>query len=174
MSNSQKTCTFTCGTVTVELGDDAVGNVVDYLPEAMDLEGFFQELAQSLSVIVRRAIACRNELTEMTVDFLAEGDDIEVLTNLLGTSAGMRYLSDERLKRMISTSDELAIKISEEAANFESANFSEICETLSLHTNPDVRLSVINIMDVPERILRMLSEDVDLNVAEQARTALEG
>jgi len=149
---------------------ELIANRVDDHPsQAMLLD----LLAQHPSARVRRAVACRNCLSEHRVAALADDPDVEVRRELLSSSAFRRWATTERLLTMAAANVDVAIQVAGDVHVFDVAEADRLAEELAIHPDPLVRAALAQGWRTPKRVLKQLLEDPDYEVGLSAKETLD-
>lgn len=154
------------GHTMIELIAERAG---DYPSQSMLLD----LLAQHPSARVRRAVACRNCLSEERIVALADDPDVEVRRALFSSSAFRRWATTERLLTMAAANVDVAIQVAGDVHVFDSAEADRLAEELAAHSDPSVRAALAQGYRTPKRFLKQLLEDQDYEVGLSARETLD-
>ena len=129
-------------------------------------------LAFSSDHEVRTEIARRHDLSERTLDSLAEDRSRRVRSALLWSNEFRNWVKKERLICWIHEGPELAESIAESLGELSCIGHDELAELLSKHPEPSVRKAMASSWKTPKGCLRILAEDVDAGVALSALESL--
>lgn len=130
-------------------------------------------LAQHPSARVRRAVACRNCLSEERIAALADDPDVEVRRALLSSSSFRNWVTTERLLTMAAANVDVAVQVAGDVHVFDVAEVDRLAEELAVHPDPSVRAALAQGWRTPKRVLKQLLEDPDYEVGLSAKETLD-
>jgi hypothetical protein len=163
---------FTVNGESVEIGSEALANLVYNLRDNKVYKLTYAEFAKSSAYEVRENVAGKENLDEETVFILANDPVESVVENLLGSEAA-RCLNDDILTKLIDRSPKLAGIVAGRVGSFEECNINNLCELLANHNDPMVRRNLAGNYSAPKKFLKKLKSDEDPEVSDDAQRSLE-
>lgn len=171
---SQLTLTQGEKTITVNLGPDALSNLMYHIPDEESMGDLYTLLAEHQSTEVRSNIAGKDHLTDLAVRILAKDTSRSVLNSLISSAAARSSLTSDELLAICKMDPELAASVASYIEHFGALGTDDVLDFLEHHPDPDVRLQLINNQyGVQKRVLqRMAKNDPDLDLRAKARVVL--
>lgn len=159
--------------VTINLGTEAIGQLIYRLPDNDSMSEVFSILAAHPSTELRSGLAGKDHLPEGAVRILAKDRSRNVLNTLLGSAAARNSLTSEELLAMCQLDPEIAANVAGNIEGFAALENDDVLNFLEKHPDPDVRLRIIDNYGVPKRVLqRIAKKDPDPELQTKARIAL--
>ena len=159
--------------VEARLGHSMIELIAERVDDHPSQSMLLDLLAQHPSARVRRAVACRNCLSEERIAALADDPDVEVRCALFRSSAFLHWATTERLLTMAAANVDVAVQVAGDVHVFDVAEVDRLAEELAVHPDPLVRSSLAQGYRTPKRILKQLLEDPDYEVGLSARETLD-
>lgn len=140
------------------------------LPEYNEL---FLAAAMHPAPSVRDVVAWKDKISEEVFRILASDASILVLRALSRSEAFKKYADEMLVRKLIELDSECAQNIASNIESIELVETDEIINLLIKSRDPSVRLSLAGNYSLPKRILKMLVNDKDLSVSQEAKRRLE-
>ena len=152
---------------------DSVSNIVSNLADSSELNEFYLTAAMHPAPNVRESVAWKDKISEDTFKILAEDDSTLVLRSLSRSEAFKKYADDQLVRKLIELDSDCAQNIAGNLEALEQVDFDEIMNLLINARDPSIRYSVASNYSTPKRILKILINDRDLQVSQEAKKRLE-
>jgi hypothetical protein len=159
------------------MGHVELENVCWMLEDCQKYTKLYHELAASGYVEIRKHVAGLQYVEGDTFLLLLEDSSIDVLREVVTNDEAKKWIKKEHLERYLELGDTemvvaLAADVDFYANEQEICDLNWLCEKISNHRDPSVRLALAENEDVPAYLLIKLSEDEDILVAEKAKETL--
>lgn len=158
----------------LDLGAEALGDLVSFLPERRDASEMFEELAQCPFAKVREAVANKKSLTDETVRLLAQDKSQAVLIALINNDAANQRIAMSRIDELIATDDsEMLRAIFQNLQKMTQLDTARICHLFAIYKDAAIRLEVARSSDTNAELLHHLARDEDPDVRDAALTTIQ-
>jgi len=157
----------------VSLSYEALSSLASCSPDSDASTDLFATLSQHPSSSVRERIAYKENLNEDTVLALAVDPSVDVLRNLIRTSAFRRYITDDLLIQIIGRDVEAACFIAENLELLENIDRHNILRLLVLSDDPAIVAAVAGNTSTPKKILKELLRHPDVDVVDRAKQNID-
>jgi len=157
---------------TLELNFQDMASIASNLADSADNADLFQILSEHPSVSVREAVAAKHKLNEVTVNTLAEDEDVLVIRSLIRSGKAQECLTTEQLIAIINRDVDAAEDVAHTIEGYSSADDSVIADALMKHKDPRVRNALARNTSAPKKCLKALLKDEDSRVRFSAKESL--
>ena len=161
----------------VIIGHQFLEDIVRDIPDIKENKSIFSTLALSDNPEVRESISRKDNLSNKTIHLLLNDENQEVVDNILSNSDIAKYIKEETLFDILKSDNIKYLKTI--ASNIDSYLLCDTCKIatiLSKHKNTSVRFSLVRWSSanaVTSKILQVLSNDKDFDIANEAKKTLE-
>jgi hypothetical protein len=156
----------------VQLGWDAIENLIRDLPDDESLAGVFHTLAGCTVAAVREAIARKSAISDKTLVLLASDGCPEVIEAIAESQT--RRLSEPALMQVIQRNwSRLNRSIAGSVENFDQADVMVLSKLLIASVDPSVRCALAANFGAPKLIIKQLLNDPDTEVRRLAGNNLK-
>ena len=152
---------------------EAMSSIVSNLQDLPDYNELFITAGMHPAPQVREAVAWKDKISEEVFKILASDTSILVLRALSRSEAFKKYADEMLVLKLIHLDGECAQNIASNIEAIEQVETDEIINLLIKSRDPSVRLSLAGNYSLPKRILKMLVNDKDLSVSQEAKRRLE-
>ncbi len=163
--------------IVVDLGHQALEEIVFFLNDEPAMQDIFNELSKSPSSEIRKNIADNSHLPVHTRRRLIEDTDLEVMRTIIFSDEARQHMTLRDIERYLATGDrEILTILADDLTDFTQVH--EICETdwlcekLINQPDPAVRYRLAGNEDTPVFFLKKLASDDDIDVARRALKTL--
>lgn len=158
----------------IDLGADALGDLVSSLSDRKDAADFFEELASYPYAKVREAVAWKRCLTDETVKVLAQDKTDAVLIALINNAAASDRIPTIRIHELVAANDVALLQaILQNLESMPQLDAGHFHHMFAIHEDAALRLEVAQASDVKLALLQHLARDEDPDVREAASVALQ-
>ncbi len=158
----------------IDLGADALGDLVSSLSDRKDAADFFEELASYPYAKVREAVAWKRCLTDETVKVLAQDKTDAVLIALINNAAASDRIPIIRIHELVAANDVALLQaILQNLESMPQLDAGHFHHMFAIHEDAALRLEVVRTSAVKPELLQHLARDEDPDVRETALAALQ-
>ncbi|MCX6153782.1 MAG: hypothetical protein NT007_06465 [Candidatus Kapabacteria bacterium] len=158
-------------------GFDKIDDIVRVLPDIPEMSDLFHEFAKSSSERIRTRIAHHDNLRPDTIKLLLNDASNAVLESVLNTETVYKYITLDNVERVFATNFNEAISnlidLLGKLEN-EEETFNRIIELAVKNKDPQVRYNLAKRTGTNMKLQRILAKDLDADVANEAKTNLNG
>jgi hypothetical protein len=156
--------------IDIEIGFAELADIVSYIKDHEDNQNLFAKLSQHPSARVRRSVAEKSKVDDLTAEALGKDDNLEVLRTIIRNEAFKKIAKDSDLIRFSETGDaELSSSIASDLESFDNCDTSKILDILASSKDPGIRMSVAENWNTPKKVLKKFNNDQDLDVRRSAK-----
>lgn len=149
----------------VPLGFHMVASIVDGLYDIPENQAIFDALIDHPASHVRQRLATKDHLSERAVLSLANDTDVDVLRNLVDSSAFREFATTEIMVRLIGLNDgDMARSIAVRIEEYSSCDRKILIEALVANPDPSIRFALAQNSSMPKSVHKRLLEDSDPDV----------
>lgn len=164
---------ITVNGISAMLGHEAAEDILFNIPDKKKFNKIVAEFARSPLPQARMEVAGRNSIGSEIVKILVEDCQIDVLRNLVSNHKAQRMITESSILRLIKTEDyEILETVTDNLHSFSMCNPAVLAERLCRSENPKVRYSLAENQLVDKRVLEILSNDEDNEIAAKATDTL--
>ena len=162
-------------TLGVELGFEALQNVVYSIPDTEENAPIFAALAKHPSPSVRSNIGDKQNLSDETVLLLAQDKDPNVNGRIPYSDAFKRIATLELLKDMLALGGDAASNIINYAGSFQKVSADEIEQAVKDADiqDPQILMTAAQSWDLSKEFIEELTQHPDVSVANAAKETLK-
>jgi len=162
-------------TLGVELGFEALQNVVYSIPDTEENAPIFAALAKHPSPSVRSNIVDKENLDDATVLLLAQDKDPNVNGRIPYSDAFKRIATLELLKDMLALEGDAASNIINYAGSFQKVSADEIEQAVKDADiqDPQILMTAAQSWDLSKEFIEELTQHPDVSVANAAKETLK-
>lgn len=162
-------------TLGVELGFEALQNVVYSIPDTEENAPIFAALAKHPSPSVRSNIVDKENLDDATVLLLAQDKDPNVNGRIPYSDAFKRIATLELLKDMLALGGDAASNIINYAGSFQKVSADEIEQAVKDADiqDPQILMTAAQSWDLSKEFIEELTQHPDVSVANAAKETLK-
>lgn len=158
---------------TEDLGAECLDALANRLQDVSDNFDLFGYLAQSSSSEVRKSIAYKESISEVTIELLACDTCIDVRRNLSGQAPFREWASTEIALQFLRDDVECAKNIAGKLGDFTTADINKLGAEICAHSDPDVRNALASSWGAPKKYVKQLLSDPDPMVRASAKNTLD-
>jgi hypothetical protein len=158
--------------LALPISAELLGSIIDNLPDHQSLEDLYDIAAEHPSAQVRLAVARKDRLGEDAVRKLAEAREFTVLERLLASDQFRAQVSQDRLLAIMELHPELARDVAGNYASFLNCAAGALLAHLGGHSDPGVRLALVENYSANAGLLRRFAGDPDPGVRAAAKRRL--
>ena len=161
--------------ITVKVGHELLEDIVRYIPDTKENKKVFERLALNSNCMVREYIADKENISKKTIKILLADKRHGVIGFLLKNQKVANRLIPKQIKTIIALGNPIHCKVI--ASNLDDFTKCDICKLakfLSNHNDPTIRFELVNRWnrDIPKKIIKKLTKDKDIDVANAAKEKL--
>ena len=165
--------------VRIKVGHEFLDSIVRDIPDGPENLKVFEVLSTSSSKDVRSQIAWKNTTSRKIIKNLLNDPNTEVVERLVRNSNALKLMKEKEILTLIGSNDIEVIKvIASNVSDLERCDVCKIATILSKHRDPSVRYELVsywrrNSNSATRKILKKLSKDRDIDVANAAKESLQ-
>lgn len=159
--------------VTKTLTYKMVSDFTSTLDDSDENNDFFEVAAYHSASSVRENVASKDSISIAVMETLSTDNSIAVLRNLVNSSCFRENASEEMVEILINMDVEIAESIASYIGSFENVDTNKLASLLSESTEPSILATLAGNSDTPKKILKILSNHQEPEVASQAKSSLD-
>ena len=167
---------LTIGGINVKVGHELLEDIVRYMPDIKKNKKVFEKLALNNNHEIRDYVANKDNISKKTIKILLADKRHSIITTLLRNTKVANKLTPKQVKKIISLDDtEHCEAIASNLDDFAKCNICKLAKFLSNHNDPKVRVELASRWnnDIPKKIIKKLTKDKDIDVANAAKERLK-
>jgi DNA-binding phage protein len=161
----------------VSIGHEYLEDTIRDIPDIQDNANIFDILSLSDNPDVRDSIARKEHLNKQTIYRLLNDSSQDIVESVLSNTDINKYIKNKTLLKIIKTDNiKYLIAIAQNIEDYVKCDQCKIVKILSTHKNPLVRYNLIHYRVsevISTKILKKLSRDNDITVAQKAQERLD-
>ena len=158
--------------IEIPLGMEALRSLANVTADDPVNIELIDSLTMHPAASIRAAVASFQCIKKSAIEQLERDAAVDVQRQLVQSKAFQQIVTTERLCELAARDVELACRIADDLSYFTEIDQDAVTDYLSKHPDPSVRIAVARCSSTPRRIRRLLTRDVDADVAQTARDSV--
>ena len=161
----------------VLVGHQFLEGIVRNIPDVKENQEIFNTLVLSDNIEVREYLTRVDNLSKKSIHILMNDRSSDVVDGVLSNSDLAKYISDETLSKILDSDNiKLIMTIASNIEDYVRCDTCKIVKRLANHKSVSVRYELVRWRAnevIPMKILKQLSKDKDIDVAQEAAKELK-
>lgn len=161
----------------VNIGCEFLVDLIRYMPDIKQNQDVFESLAVLENHYVKYFIAEKTNLNKKTIKALLTDSNEEIVNEVLSNKNLAKYIPQKRIMKIIKSESIYHIcTIARFVENYKKCDIYKLIKIFSNHRNPQVRHKLLKSRNsdlIPNKILKKLSKDPDIDVSSLAKTLIK-
>jgi hypothetical protein len=162
--------------VDVKVGHELLEDIVRYMPDTKENTKVFEKLALNSSCMVREQIARKENINKKTIKILLADKRHGIIGFLVKNQKVANKLTPKQIKNIIALGNPIhCMAIASSLNDLTKCDICKVAKFLSNHNDPIVRFELVNRWnkEIPKNIIKKLTKDIDIDVANAAKERLK-